>query len=204
MKQPKKNTQPVPEVGIDENKTNQNDSSINQPSADQTDEGKKMKDDCFEDATTEEEGCPFMTLFQEFIEYMEKEQKEKELFIEIMKNSSDDNIFEEFRKMRLNLKKIPDGVGPFYFLMSEDFNAGERARVDATASELGIEMGKLFFHTLNLKGRPMFITTISNAAEMICACYAHLDGTPFNQRTIEDAVAIGKRRGYDKDKYSKN
>ena len=72
MKQPKKNTKSVPEVGIDENKTNQNDSSINQPSADETDEGKKMKDDCFEDATTEEEGCPFMTFIEELIGDMKK------------------------------------------------------------------------------------------------------------------------------------
>lgn len=204
MKQPKKNTKSVPEVGIDENKTNQNDSSINQPSADETDEGKKMKDDCFEDATTEEEGCPFMTFIEELIGDMKKILKEKELFRAIEQNSKNEKFTEEIRRMRLKFEACSDDIGPFYLGIPEYIEDSEKVRVDTTASELGIEMGKLFFHTLNLKGRPMFVTTISNAAEMICACYAHLDGTPFNQRTIEDAVAIGKRRGYDKDKYSKN
>ncbi|NWJ49443.1 MAG: hypothetical protein HXX14_01130 [Bacteroidetes bacterium] len=204
MNKSKHNKKTLLTEGLEESKKNCNDSSSNQPSEKKSDEGEKKTACNFTKATPDGDHCLLKLAFSNLIRLTRKTAKENELLLEYLDGSIHKSLIVELNKTRLDFSKPLDDDDPPDLSNPEDGDTTQEIRVNATANEFGIAVGKFLFNTLNSKGEPMFVTKKPNAAALICDCFEYFDGTAFNQRTIEDALAVGKRSGKNFEPFSKN
>lgn len=195
MKRLQKTQKPVPEVGIDENKTNCNDSSINQPSVNQNDEGKEMKDCSFLAAPSEKNRCPLIQLIGKKMGRSDKWEENEDLLVKLLSDLLLERYPEEMKRIKPDLVENAASGGHSGLKKPKKAQKVRRIRVNGSASKSGIIMGNIIFNALNSKGEHLFSTTAPEVASLICKSFQYSNGDPFNVRTVKDAVEAGRRIG---------